>query len=218
MNSTQKAKESGTTLTDVAERARDGGKAIARGAEDLSTAVKRGVEDAADAVQDRLRDVSAKARADGGTAAASVTGVLRDMRDVAQGAGEAVAAKAASTMGGMRDLAVETADSARDGLSDVGDRIAATLNRASAEVPDDALQSRLLTSVAEGLTRVSTSLRDRSVTELAEEVKGFARRHPGAFMAAAAVAGFAAARFIRSSARRHEMAEGRAETVRGSRS
>jgi hypothetical protein len=44
------------------------------------------------------------------------------------------------------------------------------------------------------------------VVDLTEDVKALAKRHPGAFMAAAAVAGFAAARFIRSSSKRR-MAE-----------
>jgi hypothetical protein len=95
---------------------------------------------------------------------------------------------------------------ARESLSDVGRRLASTLERASAEGDSDALKSRVLTSVAHGLTSASDALRQRSVVDLTEDVKALAKRHPGAFMAAAAVAGFAAARFIRSSSKRR-MAE-----------
>ena len=48
------------------------------------------------------------------------------------------------------------------------------------------------------------ALRQRSVTELGDDLRVMARRHPGAFMAGAAVAGFCLARFLRASARRGE--------------
>lgn len=73
--------------------------------------------------------------------------------------------------------------------------------------PHDALKSRVLSSVAQSLTRASSTLRQRSVADLTDEVRLLAKRHPGAFMAAAAVVGFAAARFGRSSARRRGLGQ-----------
>lgn len=194
-------KDAEHAVADMADRARDTGKNIVRGAEDIGTAAKRGLEDATDAMKDAARDLSNGTMEDS-EASSTAAQVMRKAQSVAQDAKEAVVAKAASTVSAVREAAVERADGARESLSDVGDRIAASLNRASAEALDSALQSRLLTSVAQGLSKASTTLRERSVTDLADDVKVFARRHPGAFMAAAAVVGFAAARFVKSSARR----------------
>jgi hypothetical protein len=131
---------------------------------------------------------------DMGTKAGSA---LSDVKDtLVSGAGTAAS--------NLRDMAVEKADSARETLSDVGARLAATLERSvGEEEARDGLKSQLIGTVADGLGRMSEGLRQRSVTELADDMRLMARRHPGAFMAAAALAGFAAARFMRSSARHH---------------
>ncbi len=71
----------------------------------------------------------------------------------------------------------------------------------------DAFYRESYASVARGVTSASEMLRQRSVTDLTADLRDLARRHPGAFMAAAAVAGFAAARFLRSSASRRSGAE-----------
>ncbi len=175
------------TIHDAAEtistKARDAGKAALRGAEDATAAAKRKAEDLADNARD----------------------VAQSVKAAAQDKQEAITAGAGPALAAMRDAAAEKVDEAREGLSDVGDRLAATLQRASAEGQDDALKSRVLTSVAQGITSASDALRQRSVSDLTSDVKVLARRHPGAFMAAAAVAGFAIARFVRASAqRRHD--------------
>ena len=85
-----------------------------------------------------------------------------------------------------------------------GERLAATLQRASDDADGDALKSRMLGSVAQGLTTASDALRQKSVSDLTADVRTLARKHPGAFMVAAAVAGFAVARFVRSSSQRRE--------------
>lgn len=128
----------------------------------------------------------------------------RNAADAAKDAAKAGARQAGTTMATMRDAAVGKADEARETLSEVGERIAASLHRATEAEDADALKSRVFHSVAEGLTRASTTLRQQSVADLTDDVRTLARRHPGAFMAAAAVAGFAAARFLRSSARRRD--------------
>jgi hypothetical protein len=136
------------------------------------------------------------------TAKDTKDGAVRKATDAAQDAKDAIISGAGSALGAVRDVAVEKADAARESLSDAGERLAATLNGASSDSDADALKSRVLSSVAQGLTTASDALRQRSVTELAADVKTLARRHPGAFMMAAAVAGFAAARFVRSSSQR----------------
>lgn len=188
----QNASDAVGTVTDAV---RDGAKSAARMADDATDALR----DTAKSVKDSAEDALDEGRS-------RIGSVLHKVQDKAVDAKDAIVAGAGSTLAAVKDVAVDKADAARESLSDVGQRLAATLERASAESNDDALKSRMLTSVAQGLTSASDVLRNRSVTDLTSDVKALARKHPGAFMAAAAVAGFAAARFVRSSAQRR-MAE-----------
>lgn len=52
---------------------------------------------------------------------------------------------------------------------------------------------------ARTIERVATGLRDRDLDELAEDVRGFARRQPAVFIGAGLAAGVVAARFLKSS-------------------
>lgn len=162
----------------------------------------RAVDDAGDTA----RDMAA-------TAGEAVETGISALKRKASDAKAAVVAGAESTLETVKDVAVEKADAARETLSDAGERLAATLERASAETDGDALRSRLLASVAQGLTTASDALRQRSVSDLTADIRTLAKRHPGAFMAAAAVAGFAAARFVRSSAARRGVETGRGPGV-----
>lgn len=56
---------------------------------------------------------------------------------------------------------------------------------------------------AEGLERFSRTLKDRDLGTLVGQVEDFARNQPGAFIGSAALLGFMAARFLKSSAERH---------------
>ncbi len=182
------------------EKLRDASKSTMRAGEDAGTSVKRKVEDVSDMAHDKAGDLADSMKSD--DAAGGMGGLVRKAQDTAYQAKDAVMNTAGSTFNAVRDVAMEKAEDARESLSSVGDRLAETLQRASGEEDSDALKSRVLTSVAQGLTTASDALRQRSVSEIAEDVKLLAKRHPGAFMAAAAVIGFAAARFIRSSAQR----------------
>lgn len=164
----------------LAESASDGGAAALDKAGDVMDAGKRKL--------DGIKDSASEAMDEG--------------RSRLKGAGEAIVSGAGSTLAAVKDVALEKADTARETLSDVGERLAATLQRSADGEEGDALKSRVLSSVAQGLTQASDVLRQRSVSDLTSDVREMARRHPGAFMAAAAVLGFAAARFVRSSAHR----------------
>ncbi len=156
----------------------------------------RAVDDAGDTARDMAE-----------TAGEAVETGLGAVKRQAADATAAIVAGAGSTLETVKDVAVEKVDAARETLSNAGERLAATLERASSETDGDALRSRMLSSVAQGLTTASDALRQRSVSDLASDVRTLAKQHPGAFMAAAAVVGFAAARFVRSSAARRVAAD-----------
>ena len=161
-----------------------------------ATKAMRAVDDAGDTARD-MAD----------TATEAVESGLSAVKHKAADAKAAIVAGAGSTLETVKEVAVEKADAVRETLSDAGERLAATLERASSETDGEALRSRMLSSVAQGLTTASDALRQRSVSDLASDVRTLAKRHPGAFMAAAAVVGFAAARFVRSSAARRVAAD-----------
>ncbi len=186
----------------VTDAVRDGGKAAARMAEDAAATARERIGEAGDALRDTAQSVKDRAEDALDEGRSRISSVLHKVQDKAVDAKDAIVSGAGSTLAAVKDVAVDKADAARESLSDVGERLAATLQRASVEGDDDALKSRMLSSVAQGLTSASDALRHRSVTDLTSDVKALARKHPGAFMAAAAVVGFAAARFVRSSSQR----------------
>jgi hypothetical protein len=124
--------------------------------------------------------------------------------DTARNLTETVKEKAGETASAALDAAASRADVAKDKLVDGADRLETRLRDMASE--DESLQARLLGKAADGVSAATETLRDRKLTELADDVKAFARKHPGAFAAGAAVVGFALARFVRSSARNARIA------------
>ena len=120
-------------------------------------------------------------------------------KDTVRSVASDVKSQATDTAAAMRDSAVERLDDARDALSDSGDRLAETLRRAAEEPAAGSVQARVLSAVAGGVSSAASTLHDRSVSQMAADLRALASRHPGAFAAGAAVAGFALARFLRAS-------------------
>ncbi len=107
----------------------------------------------------------------------------------------------ASVAGSLRETAAERTEAARDELAEQGQKFAASLRAAAADHGTDSLQGRVLGAVAGTVDDLSDGLRGQSIGALVTEAQSFARRNPGVFVAGAALAGFALARFARSSAR-----------------
>jgi hypothetical protein len=61
--------------------------------------------------------------------------------------------------------------------------------------------ARYVDQAADGLDRLSHSLRNQDIDALKTQVQDFARRKPGAFLGGAVAAGFLMARFLKSSSR-----------------
>lgn len=118
-------------------------------------------------------------------------------KEAGRTARDEVTSRAGETMEAVRDEAIVRADAARDTLVNAGDRLAKSLHDSADEAT--AAQSRILSGIAGGVTSVTDSLRGRTIGDVLVSVQDFAKRNPGAFAAGAAVAGFALARFLRSS-------------------
>jgi hypothetical protein len=65
---------------------------------------------------------------------------------------------------------------------------------------DQRAMAQYTEQAAEGLQRFSQTLKDRDLGSLMSQVENFARHQPGAFIGSAALLGFMAARFLKSSA------------------
>lgn len=122
-------------------------------------------------------------------------------KDMALEAGRTVKAEvtahAAEAVGNMRDAAGERAGEARDTVVAAGDRLAQKLQTEADAT--EGVPSRILSGLAGGVTTVADGLRGRTLGDLLADAKDYARRNPGTFAVGAAVAGFALARFLRSS-------------------
>jgi hypothetical protein len=81
-----------------------------------------------------------------------------------------------------------------------------TTPRAQPQQPDmraliDQSTTKLVEQANDGLRRVSERLREKNLDEILRDCETFARNQPAVFLGAAAVAGFLAVRFLKSSSR-----------------
>ena len=79
--------------------------------------------------------------------------------------------------------------------------LAGALRKAAHESDDgDASTTRIVEWAADGLERISTTLRSNDLDGMVRQVQSFARSQPVAFFFAAAAAGFLATRFLKAGA------------------
>ncbi|MFJ8470029.1 hypothetical protein [Streptomyces swartbergensis] len=77
-------------------------------------------------------------------------------------------------------------------------RWADDLAELAGNAPDDSPTRSLVSQVADGGHQAADYLDDHGAQGMAEDLKGFARRRPGAFLAGAALAGFAVGRMAKA--------------------
>jgi hypothetical protein len=116
--------------------------------------------------------------------------VAEDVKAVGQELGSAAADKAEALAEQGKQAGVERGI----GLADATRRVADDLEGSSPEI------ARHVRTAADSIENVANSLRQRSVGDLMQDATSFARQQPGAFFGAAVLAGFAIARFAKSSA------------------
>ncbi|HEY0144184.1 MAG TPA: hypothetical protein VGF48_25075 [Thermoanaerobaculia bacterium] len=82
-------------------------------------------------------------------------------------------------------------------LSEVG-QLADALRRVGTEMDGSGMAAGLISTAADRLQSVSSSLENRSLDDIKNDVERFARRNPAAFLGGAIVLGVIAARFLKS--------------------
>ena len=94
----------------------------------------------------------------------------------------------------VKSSVTEQKDSAAGSLGN----LAGALRKAAHESGGDASTTRAVEWAADGLERVSATLRSNDLDGMVRQVQSFARSQPVAFFFAAAAAGFLATRFLKA--------------------
>ena len=128
----------------------------------------------------------------------------RTAGEVARDTGESIADAARGQFGDaidpLRDTMRKIADRQKDAGAGQMEHIAKAVHGAADELEHDLpTAAEYIHQAAGRLERASARMRDGDVDELMHACGDFARRRPGAFFGGAVLAGFALARFLKSS-------------------
>jgi hypothetical protein len=139
----------------------------------------------------------------------------RSDTEAAQEKAEHLTDRAREKTGELKRQAEETAHGMRDGARSIADQqkhaaagkvegVAHALRRASNDLREQGqpIIAEYSRYAAEGLESMAQSLDRRDVDDFVEDIERFARQRPVAFLGGAMVAGFALARFMKSSSAR----------------
>ena len=151
---------------------RDPMAAAVQDARQVAGQAKQAAGEAVETLKDKAVGIAGEARAQG----EELLGTAREKAESLAEEGKAVGAEKASVL----------ADAIRNAARD--------LEGASPEI------AHHVRGAADSVQGIAAALRDRSAGQLFEDVTDFARRQPTAFFGVAALAGFALARFMKSSA------------------
>ena len=128
----------------------------------------------------------------------------RGIRDEAAAAYEEVKQQGASVLETAQQRVGEFAEEGKDAGVRQAEGLARAIHRAADEIQDSApWMARYVHEAAVSVDGMARSIRDRRPREIIGSLESLARRQPVAFFGAAALAGFALARFARSSPPRH---------------
>jgi len=100
-----------------------------------------------------------------------------------------------------RDFAEERKAAGADNVARLGHAVHGAADQLANELPQAA---GFIHSAAETLQGAASGLRERSIEDMAAGFSSFARRQPAAAFAGSVLAGFALARFLKSSSPRQE--------------
>jgi len=95
-----------------------------------------------------------------------------------------------------RDFAEQKKDAGADNMARLGEAVHGAADELGRELPQAA---GFIHSAADTLQGAASSLRERSIEDMVDGFRDFARRQPAAAFAGSVLAGFALARFLKSS-------------------
>ncbi|RVV98389.1 hypothetical protein EKE94_05555 [Mesobaculum littorinae] len=125
----------------------------------------------------------------------------QDARSGAEELASAAREKATDFAHDARDRAYEYGRETKNATADETSKVADALRKASSDLRDGSPQEKIFARLADGVADTADQMRGMELDEMAYELTSFARRNPAAFLGGAALLGFAAGRFLKSSAR-----------------
>lgn len=162
---------------------------------------------------------NAKSAADGGTEfKARAQKSAHEAKRAGASAAETVAGQASEAAHAAADKAEELADRGKNAGADRIEGFAHAARKAADDLDRDSpYAAGYVREAADRIERMSSSVRSSSMGDIVESVEEFARSQPVAFFGGSVLAGFALARFVKSSserARRQERYDSSAVTSR----
>lgn len=153
-----------------------------------------------------------KLRQDASAATATAKHDLERIRDEAESSVREIAEQAQAQLGQATEKVRGAATDQKDMLAEQLGTVAKAVSKVADELRNEQSPTAgYASSIAGGMRRLSDNMRDRDLDELVAMAQDFGRRQPATFMGAAALAGFAASRFLfASSRRRHDTSDGAA--------
>jgi hypothetical protein len=121
----------------------------------------------------------------------------RAERSAVSGA-ENVGGKIAETAETAKNEAYDQIETGKEGLAGETREVASALRSAAESLRHGSPQERALNTMAAQLEEFGDTIHSKSVGAMFDDINGFARRNPAMFLGAAALIGFAAARFARA--------------------
>jgi hypothetical protein len=127
--------------------------------------------------------------------------VKRTAKDQASQLGDAAKDFATSAAGQVQDKMQQAVSQQKSAGADYIGSLAQAAERAAGEFDQAMPQAaRYIRQASEQIQSVADTVRERDMRDLVGEVETFARRQPGLFFGGAVILGFAALRFLKSSA------------------
>jgi vacuolar-type H+-ATPase subunit H len=146
-----------------------------------------------------LQEADSEARHVADEARSELRSTVDEAREQASHVMDEARSQATDLAGEARDQLRHQADAqtarAAESLRTVGSDLASMAD--ASEHPDSAV-TKVTREMAHGVERMAGRLEDRGIDGTLDDVKRYARRHPGTFIVGAATLGFVAGRFLRN--------------------
>lgn len=147
-----------------------------------------------------VRQEGSEAKSSAADLASKARGTVSGLRGEAAGVVQDVKAEGGAVVEAAQERAVGFAEEQKKVGAEQADSLSRAVHRAADELQGTSPQiARYVHEAASSVDHLARALRDRSPGELIGGVEDLARRQPVAFFGAAVLAGFALARFARSS-------------------
>lgn len=148
-------------------------------------------------------DAERRIREDAGALAETAKSELANIKSDAEEEMGALAEEGKRRIGEAADQAKGFATEQKDMFADQLGGVASAMHKVADELrTENATTAGYADKLADGMDKFTRDLRSRDADGLVSMAEDFGRRQPAAFMACAAIAGFAASRFLRASAAR----------------